>query len=40
MIDRVTMKGKWVITTEQLHQQALDQFHNNHMDIEKPRLLS
>ena len=39
VIDRVVMKGRHIAIPAVLKQQALDQFHLNHMGIEKTKLL-
>ena len=40
MIDGVMMKGRHIIIPKVLQQQALDQLHVNHMDIEVKLLAS
>ena len=39
IIDGISMKGKTIIIPFQLHKQILLQWHNNHIGIEKMRLL-
>ena len=36
----IVMKGRCIIIPEELKQQALDQFHVNHMGIKKTKLLT
>ena len=39
VIDRVVIKGRWIIVPAELKQQVLDQLHLNHMGIKKQKLL-
>ena len=40
VIDRVILKGRHVVIPELLQNQALQQFHVNHVGIEKTKLLA
>ena len=40
MIDQVAMKDRRIIIQAEVQHQILEQFHTNHMDVEKIRLLT
>ena len=40
VIDGMVMKGRYILISETLKQQALDQLHVNHMGIEKNKTIS
>ena len=40
MLDGIILKGRQIIIMKGLQKQVLNQLHNNHMGIEKMRLLA